>query len=102
MGGATHIHMQLNTVMNALHASLEWLNLYTPLVIPIITKLTILTPIPLRGVRLGARTCILATQFLFPKLPLVGYKLLNFSKQILKLFAPIIHHLEHMKCFLGY
>ena len=56
MGGATHIYMQINNHITGM-AQL------TPLAIPTITKLTILTPIPPREVRLGAKTCILAITF---------------------------------------
>ena len=67
MGGATHIHMHKSAL--SLMSTCACINhitgmaLLTPLAIPSITKLAILTPIPPRGVRLGAKTCILAITF---------------------------------------
>ena len=83
MGGATHIHITF-TYMHQSH----YFNDSTH---PTITNLTILTPIPPRGVRVGAGTCILA---MFPKLPHVDYKLFNYSKQIVEILLLIIRYLR--------
>ena len=54
-----HLWVHVYTCINRINGMAK----LTPLAIPTILKLTILIPIPPQGVRLGARTCILAIRF---------------------------------------